>query len=150
MTLVSLKTKAFNLIKLDARPSLPSKRIILDLNQIWLYLIANSQNGSSFTFVERPQQGSRFVVSASFVALETALSSRRSNKAFMLDLTTRPKNGFSLSGTCGRHNPQKHTQTEGKMRQDGTSRRNDGGRRCSTATMVHHTRRSWAKTSSNK
>jgi hypothetical protein len=94
MTLVSLKTKAFNLIKLDARPSLPSKRIILDLNQIWLYLIANSQNGSSFTFVERPQQGSRFVVSASFVALETALSSRRSNKAFMLDLTTRPKNGL--------------------------------------------------------
>ena len=38
-TLVSLKTKAFNLIKLDARPSLPSKRIILDLNQIWLYLM---------------------------------------------------------------------------------------------------------------
>jgi hypothetical protein len=38
-TLVSLKTKAFSLIKLDARPSARSERVDLDLDRIWLYLM---------------------------------------------------------------------------------------------------------------
>ena len=42
--------------------------------------------------------------------------------------------GLSLSGTRGRYNPQKHTRLKEKWD-------DDGGRRHSTAAMVHHTRR---------
>ena len=84
------ENKGFQSNKTGARPSARSKRVDLDLDQIWLYLmeLPATKNGSSSTSVESPQRGSGLGMSASFTTLETARSSRRSKRSLQRKVFT--------------------------------------------------------------